>query len=144
MGAKNRRQGAGRGETSAPRVALPSAPASPEERRLLAKSRVYMLLFALVGFLVAAWSLGFPIYAVYEGSRRDRADYGFEEQVAPIGAFTVGRSLFYSVAFGSISLALWKWAVAKRAARDGQISREALAARQLSFWRVSGCFLILF
>jgi hypothetical protein len=152
MGAKNRRQV--REGTSAPPAAPPPAapptstmPVSPAERRLLAKSRVYMLLFALGGFLFAACCFAYALYGIYEVSRQDDAiphDYGFEERLAVIGGFTILRSLIYSVAFGSISLTLWKWAIAKRAARDGQISREQLAARQLSFWRVVGIALALF
>lgn len=108
-----------------------------DERRLLAKTRVYMFLFSLAGYLFTAFfSLQFLMH-IYWWNSWDIEMYDLMRK-SPLDLLVTGASrLFYALTFGAMSYTLWRWAVSIRASYTGRCSSQVVAARQLSFWRAA-------
>lgn len=108
-----------------------------DERRLLAKSRVYMFLFSLAGYPFAAFFSIQVLLHIHWWNSWDIEMYDLMRK-SPFDLLLTGASrFFYAITFGAMSYTLWRWAVAIRAGYSGRCNSQVVAARQLSFWRAA-------
>ena len=112
-------------------------PITRDEQRSLAKSRVYMFLFSLAGYLFAAFFSIQVLLHIYWWNSWDIEMYDLMRK-SPFDLLLTGSSrFFYALTFGAMSYTLWRWAAAIRANYTGRCSSQVVAARQLSFWRAA-------
>jgi hypothetical protein len=114
------------------------SPFTRVERHWMDKSRVYMLLFALGGYLVAGLFCLQVVVHLYELVTWDAQQYDELGLTSGRLEMVAASRAACAAAIGALSYALWNWAVSMRAAYCGTCDRREMSARQLSFFRAAG------